>query len=143
MNKSYSIYIINQYISQSISRYLYQYLFGRSFFFSARNQIWTGDTRIFSPLLYQLSYPDLFLCIILVEYLYLCQLKGLKNQLNKVFQILNLKNGGVVLCIVHGLLNNTEKIDWITGIPSRYSNKKEIYSRIRSIEFSSHSFVKE
>ena len=23
----------------------------------ARNQIWTGDTRIFSPLLYQLSYP--------------------------------------------------------------------------------------
>lgn len=24
----------------------------------ARNQIWTGDTRIFSPLLYQLSYPD-------------------------------------------------------------------------------------
>ena len=94
MNKSYSIYIMNEYVSQSISRYLYQYLFGRSFFFSARNQIWTGDTRIFSPLLYQLSYPDLFLCIILVEDLYLCQLKGLKNQLNKVFQIRNLKMGG-------------------------------------------------
>jgi len=34
------------------------------------------------------------LCIILVEDLYLCQLKGLKNQLNKVFQIINLKMGG-------------------------------------------------
>lgn len=78
-------------------------------FFCARNQIWTGDTRIFNPLLYQLSYPDHLLCIILVEYLYLCQLKGLKNKLNKVFQIRNCKMGGVVLCIVHGLLNNTEK----------------------------------
>ena len=41
----------------------------------ARNQIWTGGTRIFSPLLYQLSYPGSFLWIILVQGFNLCQLK--------------------------------------------------------------------
>ena len=47
----------------------------------ARNQIWTGDTRIFSPLLYQLSYPDHSWCIILIllEDLGLCQLKGRRD----------------------------------------------------------------
>ena len=47
----------------------------------ARNQIWTGDTRIFSPLLYQLSYPDHYPCIvlILIDNLSLCQLKRQKK----------------------------------------------------------------
>ena len=46
-------------------------------FFCARNQIWTGDTRIFSPLLYQLSYPDHYRRIILIilDDSGLCQLK--------------------------------------------------------------------
>lgn len=46
-----------------------------------RNQIWTGDTRIFSPLLYHLSYPDHSRCIIfiLLEDLGLCQLKEWKG----------------------------------------------------------------
>ena len=47
----------------------------------ARNQIWTGDTRIFSPLLYQLSYPDHSsrTILILIEDLGLCQLKRRKE----------------------------------------------------------------
>lgn len=47
----------------------------------ARNQIWTGDTRIFSPLLYQLSYPDHSrrTIRILIEDLVLCQWKRRKG----------------------------------------------------------------
>ena len=39
----------------SISFYLVYVLIS-----NARNQTWTGDTRIFSPLLYQLSYPGVY-----------------------------------------------------------------------------------
>lgn len=52
----------------------------------ARNQIWTGGTRIFSPLLYQLSYPGSSLWIILVQVLNLCQLKIRKKYFSQFLQ---------------------------------------------------------
>lgn len=51
----------------------------------ARNQIWTGDTRIFSPLLYQLSYPDHYrrIILILLDGLRLCQLTKMKKSIKR------------------------------------------------------------
>lgn len=54
----------------------------------ARNQIWTGGTRIFSPLLYQLSYPGSSLWIILVQGFNLCQLKRSKKVFLLVFRMI-------------------------------------------------------
>lgn len=54
----------------------------------AKNQIWTGDTRIFSPLLYQLSYPGSSLWIILVQGFNLCQLKRSKKVFLLVFRMI-------------------------------------------------------
>ena len=69
-------YIMNMYVDpyQLICR-----MYTHKNYSCARNQIWTGDTRIFSPLLYQLSYPDHSGCIALLEDWGLCQLKKPKK----------------------------------------------------------------
>ena len=67
-------YIMNMYVDpyQLICR-----MYTHKNYSCARNQIWTGDTRIFSPLLYQLSYPDHYrrIIFILLDGLGRCQLK--------------------------------------------------------------------
>ena len=65
----------------------------------ARIQIWTGDTRIFNPLLYQLSYPGFWLAInvtyllVMVTYI-LC--------FDKPYEIL----------IIQYFLSNAKKLSW-------------------------------
>ena len=131
MNKSYSSYIFNEYVSQSISSNLYQYLFGRSFFLCQEPDLnWWHEDFQSSALPTELSrpFPVHYPSRVLVS----MSIKGTKK--SKSILKLDLVN-----VRIYGL--------WITyliiGITCLYYNMFICMNGIKSKEVSSDPFVKE